>query len=833
MVSSMKKRIMALLLAAVTIISSAALSSCKGGPINIDGKTLKGAMTTKDLKNVYSAKELNIVGTELESLNLWYISKLDGDKMLIIGNDRNNGQETAVITDIDLKNITPVSVELENGENVSSYINSYASNSETGEIWYVKTVYKYSDNGGVSVEPRMYDEEKYALVDKKTAVAVDVDDTYGSYIDESSTTYYLVKANSDGRIASETDISSLLVYTDSDGNQNQRYISQLLVVGDKVVLHCDSVLLCIDPATSELLNTVDFGENNYINSVFSSASGKLYASIWGDNGLEVSEVDTAAGKKEKVSFPFVDNFYNYVFAPGQNGYDFFLADSNAFYGYNMGDEEPTEICSYVNSDVNSGYNQMMPAVFDDGRLVVIYCDDSTGDTELLVLTKTDPKDIKEKYIITVAAEYFDYDIRSALVKFNRTSDEYKIIFTDYQKYNTEENDYNGAGDQLAKDLISKDKAPDIVILNSYSSINVDSLVSKGVFVDLEQYMDADDSFNKDDYLTNVFEAEKINGKLYTIAPVINVRTLAGKKSVFGDKNGWTMKEFMDMQNSLADGESMFSQPTRSDQGMEFIALAKDEFIGDDGKCSFDSEEFKSMLEFLKSIPADFDAYQDRWNNDNNYWQDMQLSYKKGTTKLYETYIYRFDIVPQVEAFLGEEAAFIGYPSAVEGSNGAIISANSELAILSSSKVVPGAWAAIKYLLSDTYQNTFSGINEDGSMGYSYAFPIKKNIIEKKMENDIIPDYYTDYDEDGNEIQVETGSTIWIGEERVEVRKSTKEDTQRVYDLIKGAKVFFRQNNEINDIVNREAAAFYDGQKSVDDVAKVINSSIQILVNERR
>ena len=212
---------------------------------------------------------------------------------------------------------------------------------------------------------------------------------------------------------------------------------------------------------------------------------------------------------------------------------------------------------------------------------------------------------------------------------------------------------------------------------------------------------------------------------------------------------------------------------------------------------------------------------------------MQLAYKKGTTKLYETYIYRFDIIPQVEAYLGEEAAFIGYPSSVEGSNGAIISANSELAILSSSKVVPGAWAAIKYLLSDNYQNKFSGANEDGSKSYSYAFPIKKSIIEKKMANDILPEYYTEYDENGNEIQVESGSTVWLGDEKVDVRKSTEEDTQKIYDIIKGANVFFRQNQEINDIISQEAAAFYDGQKSVDDVAKVINSRIQILVNERR
>ena len=36
-----------------------------------------------------------------------------------------------------------------------------------------------------------------------------------------------------------------------------------------------------------------------------------------------------------------------------------------------------------------------------------------------------------------------------------------------------------------------------------------------------------------------------------------------------------------------------------------------------------------------------------------------------------------------------------------------------------------------------------------------------------------------------------------------------------------------------DIVMGEAQPYFDGQKSVDEVANIINSRIQIMVNERR
>ena len=108
------------------------------------------------------------------------------------------------------------------------------------------------------------------------------------------------------------------------------------------------------------------------------------------------------------------------------------------------------------------------------------------------------------------------------------------------------------------------------------------------------------------------------------------------------------------------------------------------------------------------------------------------------------------------------------------------------------------------------------------------------LLEKiQKENDIKPRYYTYTDENGNEVKEEEKNTIWIGDQTIELRKSTEADVGRLYELISKASVCLRRDQKMYDIVMGEAQPYFDGQKSVDEVANIINSRIQIMVNERR
>lgn len=827
----MKKRILSVILVAVMLLSTLSLSACKEHTSAVDAEPAADALTTKNLDNIYQAQAISTLGTVFENTEIERTYNLADGKILVNCYDKDTYDQKYYITDIDLKNVSEMPISKPAGDN-DVYVNSIITDRNTGDIWYVKHVYRY--------DAEDYSEEVPVVNDvfKRADIAVDdmlIDSVMptlpgGDYTMPHESNY-IVKVDLDGNIVSETDISEIMKITQEDGYQYSGYINGMTLAGETLVLNISGEkLLLVNTRTTEIKNEVSI-DVNYIDNLFASASGEVFFSSWGENGVEFYSVNTETGKTEKAEFPLGENIYSYSFVKGEMGYDFWMSNNIALYGYNIGDAQPTEICNYANSDIDLSYGSAIPTLLDDGRLLLSYYDYTERENVLLALTKLDPSQIKEKYIITVAGAYLGSDIKSALMKFNRTSEDYKIVFKDYSSYNNESNEWTGAQTKLEQDIISKNDAPDIILVSSIS--NYDSLAAKGAFADLNTFIDSDESFDASKYLENVFKALESNGGLYRITPTVNFYTIAGKKSLFGDKTSLTMKEFLDMHKSLGEDERMFMEETRDGVGRELINVSINQFIEESGRCNFNSEEFKSLLEYLKDIPEDYTAYEEEWQTNNNYWQEMEMSYIKGTTKLYPVYISNFNVIPEVEAYLGEEAAILGFPTNDADSSGTIIYPGTMFAINANSKVTAGAWKALKYLLSDEYQNKFSGDREeDGSGNMSYNFPINKSIIEKRMKNDILPYYYTYTDGNGEVIKEEYGNTVWIGDGEVELRKSTQEDVQKLYDIISSATVVLEDKDAIIKIIMDEAQGYFNGEKDVDSVANIINSRIQLYVNER-
>ena len=65
-------------------------------------------------------------------------------------------------------------------------------------------------------------------------------------------------------------------------------------------------------------------------------------------------------------------------------------------------------------------------------------------------------------------------------------------------------------------------------------------------------------------------------------------------------------------------------------------------------------------------------------------------------------------------------------------------------------------------------------------------------------------------------------------------QTTQEEVDRVMELMNIAKpVSYNGNDEISKIINEEADAFFKGQKSVDEVAGIIQNRIRNYVGENR
>ncbi len=813
-------------LAAVMLFSAVVLSSC-----SITPKESK-ALTTRSLINIYQAQAVSLLDTVFENTEINSIQKISDGKLLVTCFTRDTYENKYYITDETFKEATEMPFVKADGKGTDTYINQIVVDGD-GNIWYIKYVYTYNTGEDYPIaddDLTMPETFNGVFLPAEAAVADIAVETMPIAPYESRETYYLVKVDASGNIVSETDMTEMLKVTDEDGNSYSGYVNNLIAVSGKLIMNINGQNISVlNAETLEEEKKIGL-DVEYIDNLFVSASDDIYFMTWGENGNEIHKLDIEVGKSEKVEFSIGENIYSYAIERGDMGYDFLMSDANAMYGYNVGDEEPAEICNYTNSDISVSYSRSCPVILSDGRLLMSYYDYDEQENVLLILNKIDPSQVEEKYVITVAGAYVDRAVKTAFMKFNRTSDKYKIVFKDYSKYNNESNEWHGAYDRLEQDIVSKTDAPDIILL---SGLDYESLASKGAFMDLNELMDKDSDFDRTKYLENVFEALETRGSLYRICPTVNFYTLAGKKSVFGDKTSWTMKEFLEMHNSLGEDEQMFLEETRDGIGRTILSICIGEFIEDTGRCNFNSEEFKSILQYLKDIPADYTAYQDLWQENNKYWEEMEMSYINGATKLYSSYISNFNIIPQTEAYLGGDITFIGFPVSTEGNNGTIIYPGTALAINSGSYVSEGAWQALKYLLSDEYQNKFSGDrNEDGSGDMQYEFPVNKTIVEKRMKNDILPFYYTYQDENGETVKEEYGNTTWVGNAEVELRKSTEEDVQKLYELVTSASVVLDENQEILDMIIQEAQGYFDGAKGLDETADIINSRVQLLVNER-
>ena len=163
---------------------------------------------------------------------------------------------------------------------------------------------------------------------------------------------------------------------------------------------------------------------------------------------------------------------------------------------------------------------------------------------------------------------------------------------------------------------------------------------------------------------------------------------------------------------------------------------------------------------------------------------------------------------------GEDVTFVGFPNASK--NGSAIYPNIELAISSKSASQDAAWDFVKTFFADDYQ-------ESGS----YAWPVKLSAIEKKKETDQKVQTYTD--EKGKEVPVD--ETYTVNGKEVKLGAVTDEECEKVMTYLKSLNQVLRYDMKIYEIMEEETGAYFAGQKSAEETAKLIQNRVQTYLNE--
>lgn len=502
--------------------------------------------------------------------------------------------------------------------------------------------------------------------------------------------------------------------------------------------------------------------------------------------------------------------------------DIVYSANQGIYKYHVGDAEPKQIMSFVNSDLDiNSMRTVLP--IDDEHFVGIYTvyDSETyrSSTEGGLFTKVAPEDIPDKQVMVLGGNYIPSDLRKRAVEYNKSSDTHRIVLKDYSLYNTYE-DYKAAYTQMNNDIISGNM-PDILIVDSYG-MSVENYVSKGLLANIDELIAKDPELSQTEFLDNVFEAARVNGKLYEILPSFYVMTYVGKTSLVGDRTQWTMEEAKQVLSTMPEGAKLFGDMTRGGFFSQVMQMCGSDFIDvSTGKCNFDSQEFISLMEYAKELREDTNGGDVAYAIEEEYddwYANYQSQYRENRTLLSNCYLSSFeDMVYTINGSFGEDVSYVGFPNS--SGQGSVVSYNFEYALAAGSANLDAAWEFMRYYLTEEYQS---------SDNFRWQLPVNKAQFDKQAERATKKPTY-----DNNGKEEEYDYTYWINDESIVIDPLNSQQLEKLKSFVSTVTKRAYYNEDVQNIINEEMDAFYKGQKSAKDVAGIIQSRAQIFVNENR
>jgi len=548
--------------------------------------------------------------------------------------------------------------------------------------------------------------------------------------------------------------------------------------------------------------------------------------------------------------------------------DFVYSNENGVYSFDIGDEEVTPVMNYANSDFR-GYFFTDIATISANNFIGIFTTYDEGIMLVAGFEEVPKATLDSIETIKLGVYGQDNSLRKIVREYNNSKQGYRIILEDYSKLEVadlsledaesiivnerlKEKEEGFAGEitvteadyteyvgllqlaQLRQDILDR-TGPDLLMINP-NKFDFDELGKKGLLVDFDELAKNDVELSGangdmlyDAYLMNAMDAYAIDGKhyLYLYDFYYNIYTGRNSGNVLpSNNNGWSIIDFDITYNQYHVGGSslnsydltnapvLIAYKTRTQfidimlkyDGSEFVDTGND-------TCTFDSEDFVSLLKYAGSLPAQ--------NNDNlAVYQDISVSYRNDSVLISENILG----MGTPEGFWSDmcrnfdgDYCCIGFPSrnGEESMSGAISIAELPIAIISNGNV-DGAWDFAREFYCDDYQNS---IVERGA-----GIPVLSDAFENWLSEGMNRSaglYYTDAS--GN--SVFAPNTYIAGGQNYTVPYMMDDDVVAIKNSILNCKKQEFTDAEIIRIVKEETNIYFAGGITAEETAANIQERV--------
>ena len=671
-------------------------------------------------------------------------------------------------------------------------INSVAAD-EQGNLWisenFSKTIYNFPANfDSMKDDPSPYyqSDEQHTYIRKLSNTGKELACTELADI-----------AGTDGQNEKTGDRGGSSINGMAAGKDGSVYLIDM-GTNELYVLGQDGKLACKLPADND----------SYIGALVKLKDGSVGVTVSGKDGkAQIKLVNTAAktwGQKYDVSI----NVWNTL--SGGKQYDFCYNDGTSLCGYDLASNKNENILSWINSDVSSNdirFAQMQ----DNGDVFVIAGKDKGNGCDIITLKKTARKDVKQKTTLTLATMYLDYGLRGEILAFNKASEDTRIEVKDYSEFNTD-TDSNAGITKLSTEMVSGN-IPDLI---DVSQLPYRQYAAKGLLEDIYPYLDKDTEYKRDAFVPSVIKAAEQGGKLYALPSGFSIVSICGNPDKLGSEMGWTMAEMQDIIKQHPEADKPFGgYMARKDILDSLVMLNMGSYIDwNTGKCTFDSDGFKGLLNFAKSFPEKIDTNSPEASDGN----DTITLVQDGRQIMQFSGIYDFDSYAQEKAQFGGKLVFKGMPSEDKKGNVAMLSGG--IAMTTSCKNKDVAWQFMRRLLSEEYQKN-----------NNWYLPIVQKIYDQRLADAMKQEYRTD--ENGKQVPISRGGFSTGNGQMVEIYALTQEDADAINTVVKSVTRTVSIDQKITNMIDEEAATFFSGEKDVNKAAEIIQSRMNVYVNEQK
>jgi hypothetical protein len=351
--------------------------------------------------------------------------------------------------------------------------------------------------------------------------------------------------------------------------------------------------------------------------------------------------------------------------------------------------------------------------------------------------------------------------------------------------------------------------------------------------DLKTYAEKDLLEDLTPYLENsgielasgVTDGYTFNGKISAVPPIVRLRAFVCRSEDIECAellSSWTLEEMIEYVKNHPD-QKIFD--VGASKMLEYcLTFNQSRFIDwENYACSFESEEFYELLEFCNLYVGGDD-------NINSY---PAINIVNHNALLYEVRITDpSDYIVLQQILKDENISFFGFPTDT-GSGILMEESKGSYAISSTSGNKDIAWSFIESLITQVPQY--------GALTVSNGYPTDLNTRTIYFNESMTNPYIAAADENGNLIEDENGEHV---KTRNFIRSENfygetyyyyipfEDELVPISSLLDNAQLT-NGDSTILDIILENAEDYFSGIKSVEEVARQIQSRVSIYINERK